>query len=153
MLRVPKVIVDIVPPGVLRRDAERAWSMFQDPSQTGVVVVTLPEDMPTNETVELIEALENELSLPVALLVVNQVIDELFGKAERAHLLEPRDLDRNTPGDEGIACGVRRAIREQIQAESLGRLDALGTSTVRLPLLLRDADTPDAVRRLASKHF
>ena len=87
MLRVPKVIVDIVPPGILRRDAERAWSMFQDPSQSGVVVVTLPEDMPTNETVELLEALENELGLPVALLVINQVIDELFSEAERAHLL------------------------------------------------------------------
>ena len=153
MLRVPKVIVDIVPPGVLRRDAERAWSMFQDPTQSGVVVVTLPEDMPTNETVELCDALKNELGLPVALLVVNQVIEELFSEAERAHLLLPRDLDRNSPGDEGIACGVRRAIREQIQAESLARLAALGASAVRLPLLLRDADSPDAVRRLAAERF
>jgi anion-transporting ArsA/GET3 family ATPase len=153
MLRVPKVIVDIVPPGVLRRDAERAWSMFQDPSQTGVVVVTLPEDMPTNETAELLEALEIELGLPVALLVINQVIEELFSEAERSHLLAPRDLDRNLPGDEGIACGVRRAIREQIQAENLARLAALGSNAVRLPLLLGDADTPDAVRRLAAEHF
>jgi anion-transporting ArsA/GET3 family ATPase len=153
MLRVPKVIVDIVPPGVLRRDAERAWSMFQDPSQTGVVVVTLPEDMPTNETAELLEALKNELGLPVALLVINQVIEELFSETERAHLLLPRDLDRNTPGDEGIAGGVRRAIRERIQEESLTRLAALGVNSVRLPLLLRDADSPDAVRRLAARYL
>jgi anion-transporting ArsA/GET3 family ATPase len=31
MLRVPKVILDVVPPGLLRRDAERAWALFQDP--------------------------------------------------------------------------------------------------------------------------
>src|ERR1700678_676924 len=30
MLRVPKVIVDVVPSGLLRRDAERAWALFQD---------------------------------------------------------------------------------------------------------------------------
>jgi|RhiMethySRZTD1v2_1073278.scaffolds.fasta_scaffold08105_4 anion-transporting ArsA/GET3 family ATPase len=153
MLRVPKVIVDIVPPGVLRRDAERAWTMFRDPTQSGVVVVTLPEDMPTNETAELFEALENELELPVALLVINQVIEQLFDNTERARLLLPRDYDRTAPGDEAVACGVRRAIREQIQAENLARLNALGAETVRLPLLLGDADTPEAVRRLAADHF
>jgi anion-transporting ArsA/GET3 family ATPase len=153
MLRVPKVIVDIVPPGVLRRDAERAWTMFQDPTQSGVVVVTLPEDMPTTETEELFEALENELELPVALLVVNQVIDQLFDEAERARLLLPRDYDRKTPGDEAVACGVRRAIREQIQAESLERLRALGAETRLLPLLLKEADTAVGVQRLATDHF
>jgi len=27
-----------------RRDAEAAWTMFRDPAQSGVVVVTLPEE-------------------------------------------------------------------------------------------------------------
>jgi hypothetical protein len=58
MLRVPKVILDIVPPGVLRRDAEAAWAMFRDPERSGVVVVSLPEDMPTTETLELLGALD-----------------------------------------------------------------------------------------------
>src|SRR5262249_3002515 len=44
MLRVPKVILDVVPPGVLRRDAEAAWTMFRDPAKSGVLVVTLPEE-------------------------------------------------------------------------------------------------------------
>mgnify|MGYP000923940305 CR=1 FL=1 len=30
MLRVPKVILDVVPPGLLRRDAERAWMAMRD---------------------------------------------------------------------------------------------------------------------------
>src|SRR5271169_1449130 len=34
MLRVPKVIVDVVPAGLLRRDAERAWTLFRDPATT-----------------------------------------------------------------------------------------------------------------------
>src|SRR5438046_8985628 len=64
MLRVPKVILDVVPPGVLRRDAETAWAMFRDRKQSGVVVVTLPEEMPTTETIELVEDVR-ELGLPV----------------------------------------------------------------------------------------
>ncbi len=52
MLRVPKVIMDVVPPGLLRRDAERAVEMFRDPKTCAVVLVTLPEEMPTSETIE-----------------------------------------------------------------------------------------------------
>ena len=56
MLRVPKVILDVVPPGLLRRDAERAWALFQDPKTCAIVLVTLPEEMPTTETIELARA-------------------------------------------------------------------------------------------------
>lgn len=151
MLRVPKVIVDVVPPGVLRRDAERAWKMFQDEKQSGVVVVTLPEDMPTNETIELCDALEKELFLPIATLVINGVIDSMFSEAERAQLLSDLTLDRNRPGDEAIACGIRRSIRERVQAQSLSRLRALSAARVELPLLRKDAATPEAIAELATR--
>ena len=52
LLRVPKVIMDVVPPGLLRREAERAWDLFTDPARSGVLIVTLPEDMPANEAIE-----------------------------------------------------------------------------------------------------
>jgi anion-transporting ArsA/GET3 family ATPase len=151
MLRVPKVIVEVVPPGILRRDAERAFRMFQDPRQSGVVVVTIPEDMPTNETLELVEALRGELGLPLAQLVINQVLPELFNDEERASLLADRELDRERPGDEAIAAGVRRAIRERVQAESLRRLDAIDAPTLRLPLLFRDVASPDVIGELSSR--
>lgn len=150
MLRVPKVIVEIVPPGLLRRDAERAWIQFQDPHQSGVVVVTLPEDMPTNETIELLDALSSELKLPVARLVINGVIEPLFSEKERKSLLSDLTLDRDAPGSEGIAAGIRRAIREQVQHESLVRLRALELPRTELPLLAEDAARPAAIAKLAT---
>jgi anion-transporting ArsA/GET3 family ATPase len=59
MLRVPSVIIDVAPPGILRRDAELAWQMFRDPRQAGVVAITLPEEMPVNETQELLATVQN----------------------------------------------------------------------------------------------
>jgi anion-transporting ArsA/GET3 family ATPase len=152
MLRVPKVIVDVVPPGVLRRDAEAAWRMFRDPEQSGVVVVTLPEDMPTNETVELMGTLKSELALPIARLVVNGVMEPLFSETERHELLKDRDLDRAEPGDEAIACGIRRAIRERVQEQSLRRLRELAAPRTELPLLTSEAARPEALVELAG-HF
>lgn len=149
MLRVPRIIVELVPPGVLRRDAERAWAMFQDPRQSGVVVVTLAEDMPANETVELCQALRGELGLPLARIVVNALVEPLFTEAERAALLQPRELDRARPGAEAIACGVRRAIRERVQEESLTKLRALGGDRLELPLLFDYAPGLPTVRRLS----
>jgi anion-transporting ArsA/GET3 family ATPase len=150
MLRVPKVIVDVVPPGLLRQEAERAWEMFQDPKVSGIIVVTLPEDMPTNETIELIDALDNELALPIARLVVNAVTEPMFSAAERAELLKDRRIDRAQAGDEAIAAGVRRAIRERVEADALERLGRLGKHQVQLPLLRADVRDLNDIRRLAA---
>ena len=53
LLRVPGAMLGTVPPGPLRSDAEwmRAWLV--DPARTAVVLVTLPEEMPVIEAIEL----------------------------------------------------------------------------------------------------
>ena len=149
MLRVPKVIVDIAPPGVLRSDAERAWEMFQDPAKSGVVVVTLPEEMPTNESLELCSALRTELTLPIAELVVNALLPRYFSEVEGRALERLGPLAPSTPAHAVLDSGVRRATRERIQEESLRRLSELGVPLRRLELLLDGAATPEAVALLA----
>ncbi len=159
MLRVPKVILDVVPPGVLRRDAEAAWAMFQNPKESGVVVVTLPEEMPTTETIELANGIQDELKLPVLGLVVNGVLEPLFSPAEREALRgDPRLLEIDAPArvagtsESAIVAGARRAEREAVQAESLSRLEkALAIPSVKLPFLFGEASTVAGTRILAEK--
>jgi len=151
MLRVPKIIVDIAPPGLLRRDAERAWAMFKDDRQSGVVIVTLPEDLPATEAVELATAIENELELPIAHVIVNQVLDLLFTDGERTELLAPRDITRGDPGDEGLAAAIRRAVGERVQTDSLKKIErGIRAHIVTLPRLLADPSTPEAIRALST---
>jgi len=150
MLRVPKIIVDIAPPGLLRRDAERAWAMFKDPNQSGVVIVTLPEDLPATEAIELASAIDGELALPIAHVVVNQVIEFFFSESERHELLMPRELSGGA-GDDGIKAAVRRAIGERVQADSLKRIrDGIAAKLVTLPRLIEDPSTPAAIRALSA---
>lgn len=159
MLRVPKVILDVAPPGVLRRDAELAWAMFRDPVRSGVVVVTLPEEMPTTETLELIEILRGELSLPVLKVVINGVLSPLFHPEERARLLSDPALLDVAPatlgalaGQNAVVAGARRAAREQVQAESLERLKrSLDIPAMSLPFLFDEASTAEGTRTLALK--
>jgi anion-transporting ArsA/GET3 family ATPase len=151
MLRVPKVILDVVPPGLLRRDAERAWALFQDPKTCAIVLVTLPEEMPTTETIELARALA-EMGLHVGRVVVNGVLPPLFTREERAVLEGLRGVDAAARGESAIAAGRDRATRERVQAESLNRLSReLPVPPAFLPLLMEDAARPEAIRALARR--
>ncbi len=151
MLRVPKVILDVVPPGLLRRDAERAWNMFQDPAACAIVLVTLPEEMPTTETIELARALA-ELGLTIGRVVVNGVLPPLFSKEERAALAGVTPVHLEQPGEAALAASCDRASRERVQAESLNRLSRdLPVPPAFLPLLMEDAAKPDAIRQLAKR--
>ncbi len=151
MLRVPKVIVDVVPPGLLRRDAERAWNMFRDPEACGVVLVTLPEEMPTTETIELAGALTKELGMTIASIVVNGVLPPLFSRAEREKL-EPLVIVPKDAGTSALGSACSRAIRERVQAESLARLEKeLPIAPAFFPLLFEDAARPPAIKELAKR--
>ncbi|MBK8252353.1 MAG: ArsA family ATPase [Polyangiaceae bacterium] len=160
MLRVPKVILDVVPPGVLRRDADAAWAMFRDPKLSGVVVVTLPEEMPATETIELVNAIRNELHLPVLQTIVNGVLPQLFTDAERTELMrDPKLLEVDAPSTSAgqplgaLVAGARRAVRERVQVESLDRLKrTIDLPMALLPFLFDEASTAQGTRSLA-KHL
>ncbi len=142
MLRVPKVILDIAPPGILRRDAERAWRLFQEPTHAGCVLVTLPEEMPTNETIELAAGIR-AMNLPIPRLVVNCTLPPLFDAESRA-LIGRANLG------EALHAGRARARRESIQEAAIARLSSLRIPTAYLPYVIdREAGSPAAINELA----
>jgi hypothetical protein len=106
--------------------------------------------MPTNESLELCHALRSELELPLLALVVNQVVPTIFDATDRDALA---DLTEPTQGDAAslaLAAGIRRAAREQVQAQSLERLTSLGVPLLRLPFLLEGAASLPAVGKLVA---
>ena len=135
MLRVPKSIVDVAPPGLLRREAEDGLRILQDPAQSGMVVVTLAEEMPTAETEELIPVLTRDLGLPLARLVINQVLPPLFAnrlaEAEKAAAV----LGRASALEPVAHAGAWRARREDLQRTMIERLAKLPGQKVILPAL------------------
>jgi anion-transporting ArsA/GET3 family ATPase len=77
MLRVPQVIVETVPEGPLTRDARTIVSLFSDPARTSAVLVTLAEEMPVNEAIELEAKLEG-LGISPQQVVCNQMYPDHF---------------------------------------------------------------------------
>jgi anion-transporting ArsA/GET3 family ATPase len=147
LLRVPKVIVDVAPPGLLRREAEKAWSLMQDPDRCEVLLVTVPEELPVSETIDLHAALAGEMGLPMRRVVVNAVLPPIWNAGEEEAILAAR------PAAE-VASLVQsarsRIVRTRLQLAQLTRLESsLPLSQVRLPFAYGAEFGRDAVELLA----
>ena len=137
MLRVPQVLSDVAPPGLLRREAEAAMTLFRNAGQAGVVLVTLLEDMPVSETIDLDRTLRNELSLPVAALLINRTRPRLFCEQERACVEALQRQVQQQPSEceavaSLVAAGHCQLRRERAQDRSRERLVAEVSAPTRL---------------------
>jgi anion-transporting ArsA/GET3 family ATPase len=153
MLGVPQVICDVAPPGLLRREAEEGLAILRDPKASGIVAVTLPEEMPTAETEELVVQLREGLRMPLAALVVNQVLPRLFEGRGEVSLHAASALEQ-VPAFAPLGHAVRtRAAREAIQRRNMDRLAAIHAPHVVLPALavehMRRAQMQQLARSLA----
>ncbi len=81
-LAAPQAIQELVQVGMVRDQTGWMLELLGDPEQTGVVIVSAPEEMPVNETLELAERLRTETVVDLAAVVANRVLPELFGRAE-----------------------------------------------------------------------
>ncbi len=73
MLRLPHAVLSAMPRGPLARDAQAAYDLITDPVRTAMVIVTLPEELPVRETVELARSARETLKIPLGPVVVNAV--------------------------------------------------------------------------------
>lgn len=152
MLGVPKVIMDVAPKSALRRDAEAAWQMFCDATQSGVVLVTLPEELPVTEVLELGSTLQGKLGLPIAGVVVNWLYPDSFSSAGVDELLVTAPcVSPKRPVEVALNAAIFRAQRQRIQETSLRRLESLPGCRVELPPLFELPGTPEGLNQLIAR--
>jgi anion-transporting ArsA/GET3 family ATPase len=72
LISTPRAIMRLVRVGPLYRRAQELLSLCTDPRQTAMCVVTLAEELPINETIELVAKAQG-LGVPVGHVVVNAV--------------------------------------------------------------------------------
>src|SRR5437764_14164889 len=65
MLQIPLAILAAVPEGPLTRPAQASVDLMRDPKRTAMAIVTLAEDLPSNEAIELAKKVESTLKVPL----------------------------------------------------------------------------------------
>ena len=81
-LAAPQAINELVHVGLIRQQTGWVIDVLSNKETTGLVVVTTPEEMPVNETIELSQRVEDETDVVLSAIVVNRVLPELFGRQE-----------------------------------------------------------------------
>ena len=114
-LAAPEAINDLVKVGRIRDQTRWMLDILSDPMVTGAVVVATPEEMPVTETLELVQRLEAETEVPLAAVVVNKVLPELFGRGEE----EVFDLLRAEPSAERLTEAVDGPVLPVLEGAEL----------------------------------
>ena len=131
-MAAPQLVADVIQSGPVGQMATEVARFLGDTERFGVVVVTTAEEMPVQESLELLDALRARTGRPPDLVVVNA----LYPPVEAAGDAEPSGTDL-----------WRR--RREINDRELHRLQSSWTGpTARLPLLPVDVG-PRLVSALA----
>jgi len=131
-LSAPQAINELVKVGLIRSQTDWVLEILSDPARTGLVVVTTPEEMPVNETMELAVRVKQETTVELASVVVNRVLPELFGRSEEQIFEQlcqedaTAELGRLADGDAGpVLQAARLAVTlRRTRAGHLERLRA-----------------------------
>jgi arsenite-transporting ATPase len=151
-LRSASALLDVVTDGPVRTQAIEVAEMLADPRRCQALLVTLPEETPVNEVVELAFDLEEHIGLALAPVVVNACWPDRSGlamSASRAAKAQGVTLPKATLAALDVASRFGQARLVQ-QREQLTRLRAaLPLPLIELPRIPAPRLTPEHLELLA----
>jgi anion-transporting ArsA/GET3 family ATPase len=150
-LQTPRTFAAIARVGPIHSQAQQLDRLITDQEHTGTAIVSLPEEMPVNESASLERQLSEDLDISVDRVYMNALYPERFAEDETEKLL---DLAESSDGAVRAAAraAVSEAKRATAQRAQLARLDELVSAPVRtLPYIFQPELDVDDVRTLAEQ--
>ncbi len=151
MLRIPDAVKSAMPRGPLARDATLARALLSDPTQTSVILVTLPEDLPARETMTLARDLR-AIEIPIGPLLVNGMPPAGAVDPEVEQALTAAEPGMATsPGLSGFLAGAAILVARRRDADRIvaGLAEDPGLPMRLLPRLPSNDLGPADIDRLA----
>lgn len=109
-LAAPAAMAESTNSGPLKEQADLALQMMTDETRCQVMLVTLPEETPVNETIETAFNLEDTVDLKLGPIIVNGVWPELPGLSEA---IDSAEMDAKA--------NKQKLTAESIEAHAAGR--------------------------------
>ena len=138
-LDAPRAIQELVSVGMVREQTDWMVELLSDSSVTSLNVVATPEEMPVNETIELVQRARVELTVPLGVVVVNRVLPELFTHTDEATFEALRGDDASAVLTSRVGSGTTAVLDAARLAVSLRRTRAVHLAELRqaveLPML------------------
>ena len=134
-IRAPRTISELVGAGKIREQVQWMHDDMADPALTGMVVVSLAEELPAVETHEMLDWLNAEQLIHVAAVMANRILEPLGAKV---------------PADTTEPVGEAAALHDGIYQEQQRWLEELPDGP-QLPYLFGATGPAEVARRLADE--
>ena len=143
-LTVPSTFLRLAQEGPLARDMREMQALIADPVRCAVSIVTLPEEMPANEAIELDRALRAR-AMPAGPLYLNGVFERRFSDKELAA------VTRAGPALQAAGeAADNHEARAALSSHYYGALkQALDRPIVQLPFLFDRHFGPQSIEKLS----
>ncbi|MGM0575038.1 MAG: ArsA family ATPase [Myxococcota bacterium] len=153
LLRLPQAILEVIQTGPMADEVRSMRRLLTDPKRTMINVVTLPEEMPVRETLELLQQVDEVLEIPKGYLLVNGVWPTLVDDYDREILTTFREeaQGRDEIVDGALACLGALMRRRSFQEEYLAELrrEITDIPHIEIPFLFVREFGADAIRTLS----
>ncbi len=148
-LQTPRTFANIARVGPMHTQALELEAMVTDHKMTGSVIVSLPEEMPVNETASLESELTGDIGVSVDRVIMNALYPDRFLKKEITALkpLAGSDDPQLRAVQRAALTQSRRAGAQQEQLERLEKM--VSTPITTLPFIFEPELTLKAARGLA----
>jgi anion-transporting ArsA/GET3 family ATPase len=119
-LKFPQTILDVLKKGVLADEERKLLNLLQNKDKTAIHIVSLPEELPVQESKELYNSIKNELNMPLGVLFMNSVISKLFPNDICSIFKELKDkIPKLSPYKEQLESGCFRIQRQNLNRHYL----------------------------------
>jgi anion-transporting ArsA/GET3 family ATPase len=150
-LKIPSVITSIIKAGPMYKEARKIEALLQDPDITALCLVTLPEEMPVNETLMFRKIVYNELKVPIGAIIANCVYPTGIEHEDMPWVLEANEsVEGSSVAESMLQAAAFRAKRVNMQSEYLKVLDELTDEPmVRIPYYFTERFNFQTIRKIA----
>ena len=165
-LRLPQKVIDILRIGPLIKDALRVKTLLEDPNRCLLHIVTIPEEMPVNETIELARDVREQLQVKPGGIFINKIPLFRLSDDDEERLLDPggseavsAELERSfSPAEANVLvqAAVTAIRRRRVTAAHLARLKRNPWRFIEIPLMppgLVNTEVAEAVSALIEAHL
>jgi anion-transporting ArsA/GET3 family ATPase len=152
-LRTPATFAEIARVGPIAHQGRTIDATLRDATQTAVVAVALPEEMPVTETLMLRRGLRAAIGQEPAAVVVNACLPERLGPRQAKTVADALDATQDRVAHAALRATLSQRARASAQREQVARLtEGLGKiPTLELPYLVSEALGPAELGGLADR--
>lgn len=102
-LDVPQVVTKAIRMGPLKNKATAIMELIQDKSKTMLLIATLAEEMPINETLEMLQKAKKDVKIGTGPVIVNAVFPAIFPEDEAAEVKKKLEEDPENKAIEAVS--------------------------------------------------